>query len=74
MLGTSIFILLIFGSAAGIDLPGIIRKKQWLELTVYMVIFILGLFIVFMHEVFQFDFAVITDWFLSIYVSPVYPG
>jgi hypothetical protein len=66
-MGAFLVILLIFGSLAGIELPGIIRKKQWREFTVFVVFLTIGLFITTMHYVFQVDFFVITAWFIKVF-------
>jgi hypothetical protein len=60
-------ILLLFGSVAGMEVPGIIKKKQWRELTVYLSVFILGLLITTLHQVFKVDFSVITVWFIKVF-------
>jgi len=60
-------ILLIFGSIAGIELPGIIKKKQWRELGAFAVLLTIGVLITTMHYVFQFDFSIVTAWFIKVF-------
>lgn len=67
MLGTSLIIMLIFGLIAGIELPEIIKKKQWRNLVVYLVFFIIGLMITTLHQVFKVDFSVITAWLVKVF-------
>lgn len=67
LLGKAIIILLIFGLVAGIELPGIIKKKQWRDFFAYLVFFISGLIITALHQVLAIDFSVITDWFIAVF-------
>jgi hypothetical protein len=60
-------ILLIFGLAAGIELPGIIKKKQWKELAVFSGFLLCGLTITVMHQIFKFEFFRINYWFISVF-------
>ena len=63
MVGKLLLILLIFGLVAGIELPGIIKKKQWREFAVYTVFIVFGLAITILYEVFKISFVAITEWF-----------
>ncbi len=65
MAGKFLIILLIFGLAAGIELPGIIKKKQWRGFAAYAVFFIFGLVITIAHQVFKLVLSAITDWFIT---------
>ena len=51
------------GLVAGIELPGIIKKKQWREFAVYTVFIVFGLAITILYEVFKISFVAITEWF-----------
>ena len=69
MAGKLLMIFLIFGLAAGVELPGIIKKKQWREFTVYTVLFIFGLVITIVHQVFKINIAAITDLFINAFAN-----
>lgn len=64
MAGRFLMILLIFGLVAGIELPGIIKKKQWREFAAYTIFYIFGLAITIAHEIFKVNIAAITEWFV----------
>jgi hypothetical protein len=66
-MGIFLVILLMFGSVAGIELPGIIKKKTWRECSAFVVFLTIGFFITTMHYVFRFDFFVITAWFIKVF-------
>jgi hypothetical protein len=60
-------ILIIFGAVAGMDLPGIIKKKQWKELAVYLGFLILGFTIMTLHEAFKVDFSEVTNALIKVF-------
>jgi glycerol uptake facilitator-like aquaporin len=66
-MGTFLLILVIFGSVAGIELPGIIKKKQRREFGVFVVFLTIGFALTTMHYVFQVDFSFITAWFIKVF-------
>jgi hypothetical protein len=67
LLSIVLIILLIFGAGAGIEIPGIIKKKQWRELGIFIVFFTLAFVIITLHFVFEFDFSVITAWLIKVF-------
>lgn len=67
MVSKFLIIFFIFGLAAGIELPGIIKKKQWREFAAYTLFNIFGLIITIMHQIFKFSFAAITDWVVIVF-------
>jgi hypothetical protein len=67
LLGKWLIILTIFGLPAGIELPGIIKKKHWKEFAVYSGFLIIGFTVTVMDHVFKFNFAAITDWFITFF-------
>lgn len=64
MLYKVIFIVVIFGALAYIDIPGIIKNKKWRELTFYSAFLLLGFAIMLLHEVSEMDFSVFTRWMI----------
>ena len=66
MLGKSLVILLIFGLTAGLELPGIVKKKQWKQFFVYTVFFFFALTITVLHQLFEFEFYWISRWFVTV--------
>ncbi|OGO84341.1 MAG: hypothetical protein A2Y24_06955 [Clostridiales bacterium GWE2_32_10] len=67
MLSDFLIILLIFGIVGFIELPTIIKERQWKEFTVFSVFFLLGLTITIMYQIFEFDFSGISHWLVSVF-------
>jgi hypothetical protein len=67
LLGTWLIIILIFGSMAGIELPRIIKNKQWREFTPFSIFLILGLSLTIMWKIFNFNFGAITQWLIMLF-------
>jgi len=66
MLGKSLVILLIFGLTAGLELPGIVKKKQWKQFFVFTVFFFFALAITVLHQLFEFEFYRISRWIVTV--------
>lgn len=60
-----IVLLLIFGIAAGIDLPFLIRANAWKDLKIYIVFLLIGFIINVLARIFYLDFAAMSDWFVK---------
>ena len=67
MLGKSLMILLIFGLVAGIELPGLIKKKHWKQLAAFTVILLFGLTVTVMDQIYNFEFFRVTNWLISVF-------
>lgn len=67
MLGKLFFILFVFGVVASIELPTIIKKRQWKEFTVFSMIFLLALTITIMYQIFKLDFSGVSHWFTEVF-------
>jgi hypothetical protein len=66
MVYKTVIIFIIFGSLACIDIPRIIKKKQWRELIVYSAFILLGFVTTVLYEVFRFDFSGFTNWLIML--------
>lgn len=58
-------ILFVFGLTAGVEMPRIIKKKQWREFVIYTMFLIFGLVIITMKEIFKINLAAISDWLVK---------
>ncbi|HAN10711.1 MAG TPA: hypothetical protein DCP90_08890 [Clostridiales bacterium] len=67
MLGKSLVILLIFGIVAVIELPSLIKERQWKELYVFSMFFLSALIITVMYQIFEFDFSPVSHWLTKVY-------
>lgn len=66
-MGAFLVILFIFGLVAGIEIPGIIKKKQWHEMAAFIVLLSAGFAITTMKYVFNFDFSIFTVWLIKVF-------
>ena len=66
-MGTLLLAFIIFGAVAGIDLPGIFKKRQWKELVVFITFYTLGFTIVLFHLTLNFDLSFVSAWFINVF-------
>ncbi|MBA1335734.1 MAG: hypothetical protein HPY66_1361 [Firmicutes bacterium] len=58
-------LLLVFGIAAGIDVPFLIKAKKWKDLKIYIVLWFIGFILNVLARIFDIDFAAMSDWFVK---------
>ena len=63
---TLLTMLLIFGLVIAMEVPGMLKKKQWREIKVFSGLLVIGLALNILHRFLKVDFAIVTEWLVKV--------